>query len=294
MFKFRGFFLILLFLLTSCTQDTVVPKEKVQKEKLDDSIVVTADGKMTFKIINSIKVPQEKVESIKEELLDAYDEIQHSIHTAYVPSETINVFLNEGNQVSWGLKSKIILYGIKENQYPLVHELTHSLLGYGNNFDSSSGYLTQEGFATYMGEKYEKSKSNTHKLMKYFIDSNKLIPISKLIDLNQDDAYFRPALTNQEEYTLQWMSYIHSASFITYLIDTYGLEKFEQIYNEEDLAKKIEGVYEKNVSEIENDWVIFIKNSQTELTYEDKIKMGSFFTTTSVIDKIDPKFFTEE
>lgn len=97
MFKFRGFFLILLFLLTVCSQDTVVPKEKVQKEKIDDSIVVTADGEMTFKIINSIKVPQEKVESIKEELLNAYDEIQNSIHTPYVPSETINVFLNEGN-----------------------------------------------------------------------------------------------------------------------------------------------------------------------------------------------------
>ncbi|MFJ7737427.1 hypothetical protein ACIQ2D_14030 [Lysinibacillus sp. NPDC097287] len=294
MFKFRGFFLIFIFLLSACTPDTVVPKEKIQKEKIDENIVVTADGKIAFKIINTIKVPQEKVESIKDELLNAYDEIQNSIHTAYVPSETIDVFLNEGNQVSWGLKSKIILYGIKENQYPLVHELTHSLLGYGNNFDSSRGYLTQEGFATYMEDKYGKSKSNAHKLMKYFIDSNKLIPISKLIDLNQDDAYFRPALTNQEEYTLQWMSYIHSASLITYLIDTYGLEMFEQIYNEDDLAKKIEEIYGGNISEIENDWVVFIKNSQTGLTYEDKIKMGSFFTATSVIDQIDPKFFTKE
>ncbi|MGE7688503.1 hypothetical protein ACQKMI_04750 [Lysinibacillus sp. NPDC097214] len=289
MFKSRSFFLIFIFLLTACTQDTVVPKGKN-----DENIVVTPDGKITFEIINKIKVPQEKVESIKDELLNAYDEIQNSIHTAYVPSERINVFLNEGNGVSWGLKSELQLYDIKENQYPLVHELTHSLLGYGNNFDKSRGYFTQEGFATYMADKYGENESYTHKLMKYFIDSNKFIPISKLIDLNQDDAYFRPALTNQKEYTLQWMSYIHSASFITYLIDTYGLEKFEQLYNEEDLGSKVEELYGKNISEIENDWVVFINNSQTELTYEDKRKIRSFYTVTSVIDQIDPKFFTME
>lgn len=285
MFKFRSFFLIFIFLLTACTQDSVVPKGK------KEDIVVTPNGEITFEIINKIKVPQEKVESIKEELLNAYDEIQNSIHTTYDPSERINVFLNEGNGVSWGLKSELQLYDIKENQYPLVHELTHSLLGYGNNFDTSRGYFTQEGFATYMEDKYGKSESYSHKFMKYFIDSNKFIPISKLIDLNQDDAYFRPALTNQKEYTLQWMSYIHSASFITYLINTYGLGKFEQLYNEEELAKKVEEIYGKNISEIENEWVVFIKNSQRELTYDEKRKIES---VTSVIDQIDPKFFVKE
>lgn len=294
MLRYRVFCLISIFLLAACTQDAAVPKEKVKKEKNDENIVVTEDGKITFKIFNTIKVPQEKVESIKEELLDAYDDIQNSIHTDYAPSERLNVFLNEGNQASWGLRSELKLYSIEENQYPLVHELTHSLLGYGNNFDSSMGYLTQEGFATYMEDKYGKQKSHSHKIMKYFFDINKSIPISKLIDLNQDDAYFRPSLTNQEEYTLQWMSYIHSASFITYLIDTYGLEKFEEIYNKEDLVYKIEEVYGKNISEMENDWIVYIKESQTELTYGDKLEMGYFYNAASVIDQIDPKFFTKE
>ncbi|MEQ6353818.1 hypothetical protein ABNX05_04260 [Lysinibacillus sp. M3] len=289
MFNIGRFFLVFIFLLTACTQDSVVPKGKD-----DENIVITPDGKITFEIINKIKVPQEKVDSIKEELLNAYDEIQNSIHSKYVPSERINVFLNEGNELSWGLKSELQLYDIKENQYPLVHELTHSLLGYGNNFDTSRGYFTQEGFATYMEDMYGENESYSHKLMKYFLDSNKIIPISKLVDLNQDDAYFRPALTNQKEYTLQWMSYIHSASFITYLIDTYGLEKFEQLYNEEDLAKKIEEIYGKNIGEIENDWLVFIKNSQTELTFEDKRKIGLFYTFISVIDQIGPKFFAKE
>lgn len=86
-----------------------------------------------------------------------------------------------------------------------------------------------------------------------------------MIDLNQDDSYFRPALINPEDYTLQSISYIHAASFVTYLIESYGLEKFEQIYNKEDLVKKIEDIYEENINEIENEWINFINNSLLEL-----------------------------
>ncbi|MCM3706826.1 MULTISPECIES: hypothetical protein [Cytobacillus] len=249
----RVFCLISIILLTACTREAAVPEEKVKKEISEENIAVTEDGKITFQIFNTVKVSQEKVESIKEELLDAYDDIQNSIHTDYVPSERINVFLNKGNQASWGMRSELKLFSIKENQYPLVHELTHSLLGYGDNFDSNMGYLTKEGFAAYMEDKHGKQKSHSHKIMKYFFDINKSIPIRKLIDLKQDDAYFRPPLTSQEEYTLQWMSYLHSASFVSYLIDTYGLEEFEGIYNKEDIASKIEEVYGKNISEIEKD-----------------------------------------
>ena len=143
-----------------------------------------------------------------------------------------------------------LIYGIRENQYPLVHELTHTLLGYGDNFGTNRGYLTQEGFAVYMEDKYGKQKQYSHQIMKHLIDINKTISINKLVDLNQDDSYFRPGLINPEDYTIQWISYIHAASFVTYLIESYGLEKFEQIYNKEDLAKKIGDIYEKNISEI--------------------------------------------
>ena len=292
MFKSRGFFLlfIVIFLLTACTQDTVVP---IEQEKHDENIIVTPDGKITFEIINNIKSLQENEASIKEEILTAYEVIQKSIQTTYVPSKKISVFLNEGNQISWGLASKIELYSLEEGQYPLVHEMTHSLLGYGNNFDTSSGYFTQEGFATYMEDKYGKQKSNFHKLLKYFIDINKYIPISKLMDPNETDSYFRPDFTNQKGFTLMWMSYTHSASFIKYLIDTYGLEKFEKIYNEKDLANKIEEIYGKTISEIENDWVAFI-NNQTELTTEEKVKMGYFYEAISIINQIDPTYFSKK
>lgn len=52
-------------------------------------------------------------------------------------------------------------------------------------------------------------------------------------------SIFAQRLSSEEEnQVLMEMSYTHAASFVTYLINTYGLEKFEQIYNEKELAKK--------------------------------------------------------
>lgn len=290
MFKLRGSFLLSLLLLTACTEETI-PKEPIQEEK-EDNIVVTNDGKITFEIKNKVGVPQEKVEAIKDEIVTAYDYIKDSIHTSYTPSEHINVWLMEDG-LSWGFASKIELAGVKEDRYPLVHEMTHSLLGYGNNFGSDHGYFTQEGFASYMEDQYGKNKLYFEKFMKHYLDSDKLIPISKLIDPNQDDVYFRPELSSKEENRVMMeMSYTHAASFVTYLIDTYGLKKFEQIYNEKELAKKMEEVYGKNGSELEKDWLAFIQNQQG-FTYEEKLKWG-FYDMNTILLQIDPKYFAKD
>lgn len=279
-------------LLTACTAVTVQPKDQIQ-EKNDENIVVTKDGKITFEIKNDINVPKEKVAILKDEILTAYDNIQQSIHTSYVPSDKITIYLKEDGQ-SWGVASKIELTGVKEDIYPLVHEMTHSLLGYGNNFGSDHGYFTQEGFASYMEDQYGKNKLYFEKYMKHYMDSDKLIPISKLIDPNQDDAYFRPKLSNiKENQILMELSYTHAASFTKYLIDTYGLEKFEQIYNEKDLAKKVEEVYGKNSGELEKEWLAFIQN-QKEFTHEEKFKSGNFYDMNTTLIQLDLKYFEKE
>lgn len=96
MFKLRGSFPLSLLLLTACAEETN-PKEPIQEEK-ENNIIVTKDGKITFEIKNTIGVPQEKVEAIKDEIVTAYDHIKDSIHTSYTPSEHINVWLKEEGQ----------------------------------------------------------------------------------------------------------------------------------------------------------------------------------------------------
>lgn len=85
---------------------------------------------------------------------------------------------------------------------------------------------------------------------------------------------------------------MHAASFVIYLIDTYGLEMFEQIYDEKELAKKLEEVYGKNSSELEKDWLAFIQNQQG-LTYEEKLKWG-FYDMNTILLQIDPTYFAKD
>lgn len=291
------FTLILIVLLTACLNEASIPKEQNHKKEMEENTFVTEDGKITFRIFNTAKLPEKKVESIKMEILRGYNNIKnHSIKTDYIPSNKLNIFLLNGNKDSWGLKNELKLYFPTSwyDKIPIVHELTHSLLGYGNNFDTSKGYLTQEGFAGYMENRYGKQKIPVHKVMKYLVNSHKNIPLYKLIDENSDDSLFRPLVINMESFAIQWISYIHANSFVTYLIDTYGVNKFEKIYNQDHLDIKLEEVYGKNKDKLEKEWLYFIQQTQSELTYEEKMKIDNFYNMNSVINSIDPNIFVQK
>ncbi|WP_102275396.1 gluzincin family metallopeptidase [Cytobacillus massiliigabonensis] len=276
-----------ILLITACSNSTVIDTEKKKEKTVQDNIVISEDGKISFKIYNTAGVPEERVDIIKKEISNAYKVIHQFIKTDYTPSEKINIFLLEGNENSWGLRSEIKLYSVRNGKYPLVHEMTHTLLGYGNNFDDSKGYLTQEGLGVYMENTYGKQSYPVHKVMNYLMDKEKIIPINKLIDLTTDDFFFRPPFVEYEDVVLQWISYTHAGSFITFLIDSYGLEKFEQVYNQDQLEKKMQDIYGKQLEKIEEEWLHFIEKNEQELTSNDMMKIDHFYNMNSVIDHIN-------
>ncbi|WP_282156036.1 hypothetical protein [Cytobacillus gottheilii] len=51
--------------------------------------------------------------------------------------------------------------------------------------------------------------------------------------------------------------------FISYLIETYGREKFESIYNEQNLTDTIETIYGKSLLKLEDEWLMFLENQMT-------------------------------
>ncbi len=58
MFKIKGFTLIFICFLTACSQNTAIPKEQIQEEKNKENIVVTADGKLTFELLITWRLPK--------------------------------------------------------------------------------------------------------------------------------------------------------------------------------------------------------------------------------------------
>ncbi|WP_142752235.1 hypothetical protein [Neobacillus piezotolerans] len=277
----------MLLLMAGCTTNPPIKEAK----GLQENIAVTDDGEVTFKIFNTANVPAERVDAVKKELTQAYNEIRQTIKTDYTPSKRINIHLLEGSEVSWGFKADIKLYGVRNGKDPLVHELTHTLLGYGVNNDSTRGYLTQEGLAVYMENRFGKQKSPVHKVMKLFLNLGKAIPLNKLIDLDNDDRLFSPAIIGPDGFAIQVMSYYHAASFVTYLIDTYGLDNFEKIYNKPMLSEKFAEVYGKNVDELEGEWLSYIDKNYNEPEMEEKMKIENFYSLLSSIDSIDEQIF---
>lgn len=281
----------------ACTPEETKPENEPKKEKTEENIIVTEDEAITFKIINTRNVPKKDLEGLKKEILDAYNILKESIETDYIPAENINIhLLKGGNEASTGYREDIKLRANDISQYPIVHEMTHTILGYGENFGSTRGFFTQEGFATYMENEYGKSIGfyrdfSPHKIMRFFIDKNINIPLYKLIDTGYDDTFFRPVFNDPSDFALRLMSYAHAGSFTTYLIDTYGLEKFEQVYNKADLDRKFVEVYGETNEELEKDWLSFIKENTSKITAEDKNKVNNFGNINALFDSIEPDLF---
>ncbi|RHW40798.1 hypothetical protein D1B31_11460 [Neobacillus notoginsengisoli] len=291
------FGILLSLIVAGCSHEQVneKPFHVPVKTENNKNVVVTDDGKITFKIYNTAKVPDAQVEALKKEISNAYNVIQKSIKTDYVPSERIDIFLLEGSKPSAGFRNKIELYGVRTGKHPLVHELTHSIQGYGENFDSTSrGYLTQEGFAEYMEQTYGQQKYPINKMMKYFMVKSRIIPLSKLTNLEEDDKLFRPPGTDPKEISIQIMSYYHAASFVTYLIDQYGLDAFEKIYNQDNLPERMQAVYGKSLNELEGEWLANIEENFSEPDMAEKMKIDQFYFLESTVDSLDQGIFKRD
>lgn len=74
---------------------------------------------------------------------------------------------------------------------------------------------------------------------------------------------------------------------LLFLIDSYGLEKIEQVYNQDQLEIKLQNIYGKPLEEIEKEWLHFIEKNGQELTSSDKMKIDGFYDVNSVIDQIN-------
>ncbi|WP_139205944.1 MULTISPECIES: hypothetical protein [unclassified Bacillus (in: firmicutes)] len=142
-----------------------------------------------------------------------------------------------------------------------------------------------------MENKYGKQEYPVHKVMKNFVMSQKTIPLHKLVSVESDDALFRTPIVEFKDLSLQWMSYTHAGSFVTYLIETYGLEKFEKVYNQSSLDKKFQEIYGKTTEELEKEWLLFIDENYEELDTEDKMKIDYFYEKISAVDLIDKEIF---
>ncbi len=298
-FKISIFLVTILLFLFGCVH--TAKNQGVENNRGNSGFIKTyhfesIDEEMSFKLYNIANLSKEELESIESKTLEAYDFILASINSGFERASEISIYLKEGFEKSTtGNKTTIHLHRSYGNDYPLVHELTHSLLGVGKSFDYTYGYLTQEGLAEYfqyeIGEVYDFNYGiPAHKKMNYLLERNKNIPLFKLVDLEIANDIFISKIYTDQSNTLNWIGYVQVGSFVTYLIDTYGFEKFEAIYNHPELEKQIEAIYNKTLEDLEKEWIEYVTFNIEPLSKDELSSQVMRFYIRN-LDLIDPAFF---
>lgn len=148
----------------------------------------------------------------------------------------------------------IELYWVREVRAPIIHELTHVLAGY----TAANGHWTQEGFASYMQDRYGEddafpTQKMAHALVRVIRQEGSFLPMLEVMQDRRRARYF--GLRNPWE---RWLAYTQSTSLCRYLIETYGAEKFLRLYDRPFEAIDFNALYGRSAQEVIDDWLGFV------------------------------------
>ncbi len=238
------------------------------------------DANRNFVIINN-GLNSNKVNKLTDELKIVYKKMMELNESpSYTPPEKITIELKRSNLISYAQKDKIVLFNMHSENYLLVHELSHTLYGFGdgrsNEFYGNYGFLTQEGVAVFLQYYLEPDKKvfpnnsvNPDKIVKYLMGKQEVISLSKLGNPNTAMNYFGIEGNTQSSYET-WISYVEAGSFMKFIANQYSFEKMFKIYNTEDLEASVSAVLNKSLTELEYEWLNYIDTAVSDFTQQDK------------------------
>ncbi|MED4046004.1 hypothetical protein ABEY65_03115 [Priestia aryabhattai] len=278
---------LITLVMVSC-QNGRHPNEQLDTENNEGVIIkrefVTKDQRTKFIIINNDQLDNTYVNQITSDTQKFYNKLIPKYENKnYKWDKKITIDLKMGDGISTGMKNNISLYNVVGGNYLLCHELTHTLLGFGNlkanEFNIENGYFSQEGMAVYLQEKLDPQKkvfpTNSLKLdsiVKYLHENNRTIPLEKLASNKLSQVYFN---SSDEEIAnkLLWESYIEAGSFVKYLIDNYGINKFLKVYNSHNFKGNVKKVYGEELKNLEKEWLIHIDTKVKSLDMNERFQI---------------------
>lgn len=214
-------------------------------EKLETQHFIFYSKPLSFAFQNIERLADEREQAFEELNKIFRVELLEQIRWFFFPSrdEGIKLLgsLNPGQAIPAAL-TIFTIYNEKEDSTP-GHELVHILSFYWQNGFTSSYKFLSEGLARYL----DKSRRDNHLEAKTLKDEGKLIPFAQIIspvDFKAQDSF---------------ITYRQSASFVGFLIENYGWQKFEKLWLiKNNLEDNLQEIYQKTLKEIEAEWKGFI------------------------------------
>lgn len=179
-----------------------------------------------------------------------------------IPSHKFPVIVNllPGRGISNVYRGPIELYFTRERRAPVIHELTHILAGY----NIANGHWTQEGFASYMQDKYGEdeafpTRKMAHGLVKVIIEEGSLLPMLEVMNDRNRQKYFGTGYLWG-----RWLAYTQSTSYCIYLIEKYGHEKFFNLYDKPFRRGDFIRNYDKTAEVLVDEWLDYVRKLPTD------------------------------
>ncbi|MEW4225142.1 hypothetical protein [Rossellomorea marisflavi] len=232
--------------------------------------------------------------SIQDEVTHAYEAIMGEVKGDYNPASPISLEFHNKKDISFSTRDEVVLFK-DQGHFLTVHELSHALL-WGKEEQDDRGYWALEGLAIHLQTEYgdpvyPNYDVSPHAIMNVVKEEGMMIPLTKLCGTSMSRMLFQPSLESDgASRSLQWISYIESASFVSYLIDEYGMEEFEKVFNEKDSLQQMKEVYGKDAAELEEEWLAYIDQESYKLSEREQKKVPGLEKRRSYFGEIDERY----
>jgi len=135
-----------------------------------------------------------------------------------------------------------------DRQYITAHEVTHQIVR--DAIGGASSTMLSEGLAMYTGQRYllQNDDISLDGFARSALTQGRLVPLTHLVDGH----------TSYKGRLFDRYPYDEAGSFVQYLIRTYGVRAFKQVYTSGDYA----GVYGQDVGTLEEEWKSYLRSDR--------------------------------
>lgn len=169
----------------------------------------------------------------------------HKTMTVYFPGFDMNTFYTLHCGRGWATEKCVfmVLENTQQEYRLIVHENAHKL--FSDNMGGNASFIS-EGIGMY-SQAEATNKMENHITTLNYLKQNKLFPLERMMNFDIGQI--------PEETTI---GYPASGSFIGFIIDIYGMERFKKLYMHKDITARWSDIYGKTLKDLESQWHMWL------------------------------------
>jgi len=241
-------FSFLFFMINSCTSDSS------KAVTIEQPSYIEIDGKNANFFIETGYLNNDEIDSIINRVEQGIVDLQQYFGESFLRYNTsqrkLHVYIQSGEGPSHMRAGAIFLFYVKDHKCPYIHETVHALLG-----QNQIKWL-EDGIAVFLNDYFHSDPSFPNFGVNLDRFSLKVINSENSYLLSLDNSYFSFVSGMSDKRVFERRAvYILSGSFIKYLIEKYGKDRFLKAY----ISFNFEESFGMKIDDLKAQWVEYLK-----------------------------------